>query len=329
VFGAFTPDGARLIVASVRWSFEELRTEVASWGLAERKRLSRVVLPDALYNGPATVTADGRLAVWRDRNALFVFDVDAGEKAAAIPLKGVEVTAGPVFSRDGRLLAFATSGRGHAVRVFEWASRAERHAFPVASPVSALAFSPDGRRLASGHDDTTILVWGLTGPAQPATLARLGRRLRSGDAALAGRAIAELASRPADALKLTRDLRPAPRALAARRMLSLISDLRADQFESRAAAEKELRACRHSAESLLREALAGEQDLEVKLRLRRLLVALHTPAADEVYHSRCIEVLERVGTPAALGELMRLATGEPTAVLTREAAAAARRLAPR
>jgi hypothetical protein len=63
------------------------------------------------------------------------------------------------------MLALATCREGErAVRVFEWATRAERLVFRAGhSDALALAFAPDGRTLASGQRDTTNCLWDLMG----------------------------------------------------------------------------------------------------------------------------------------------------------------------
>lgn len=73
--------------------------------------------------------------------------------------------AGPVaFSPDGR--SFATSVDGtKEIRIFETASLKERYRVrDVPGRVRSLAFVPDGRRLASGLTDSTVLIWDLTAP---------------------------------------------------------------------------------------------------------------------------------------------------------------------
>src|SRR5207245_8821160 len=66
------------------------------------------------------------------------------------------------FSRDGRLLAFTDAD---VLRVWDIAAGRElwRRPDPVRTAVS-LAFAPDGRTLAAGYDDTTILTWKLPTP---------------------------------------------------------------------------------------------------------------------------------------------------------------------
>src|SRR5262249_36137554 len=141
-----------------------------------------------------------------------------------------EVTAGPVFSPDGRTFAIATAGgKGDpAVRLIEWASRAERQVLPTPTGVGALAYSRDGRVLASGHADTTVLLWDLTshsGPrpwtVKPTPAETLWQHLRGQNATVAHRAMVELVSRPATALALLRQKlqpatarRPAPAEVA-------------------------------------------------------------------------------------------------------------------
>jgi WD40 repeat protein len=79
-----------------------------------------------------------------------------------------EGLAGPVaFAPDGRHFAAASDRPGPWIRVWETATRREIRAFRGfgGGPVRALTFTADGRRLVSGMEDTTALVWDLTGPA--------------------------------------------------------------------------------------------------------------------------------------------------------------------
>jgi hypothetical protein len=66
--------------------------------------------------------------------------------------------------------------------------------------------------------------------------------------------------------------------------------------------------------------------LEVLRRLERLLDALDRPTPEEILHTRCVEILERIGSAEAKKLLRRLADGDPLQVLTREARAALSRL---
>jgi WD40 repeat protein len=72
-------------------------------------------------------------------------------------------SAGPVaFSADGRSFA-AVGTEPDEIRIFETASGRERRRISgFRGRVTSLAFLPDGRRLASGLSDSTVLIWDLT-----------------------------------------------------------------------------------------------------------------------------------------------------------------------
>jgi WD40 repeat protein len=68
------------------------------------------------------------------------------------------------FSRDGRLFATAASKPSPRIQIWDVASGAEVGSIQgFRGVVHSLAFSPDGRRLISGMNDTTALVWDVPG----------------------------------------------------------------------------------------------------------------------------------------------------------------------
>jgi WD40 repeat protein len=74
--------------------------------------------------------------------------------------------AGPVaFSADGRVFATSVQEPKDQILVFEVASGKVRYAIRgYRGQVRALAFLPDGLRLASGQTDSTLLIWDPTSP---------------------------------------------------------------------------------------------------------------------------------------------------------------------
>src|SRR5262249_4777830 len=139
--------------------------------------------------------------------------------------------------------------------------------------VFSLAFAPDGKTLASGGWDTSVLIWDVTSfrskteqvRLQSDKLQALWRDLE-GDAETAYRAFAELARTPRQATGLIEEhLHPAPDP-DPKELDRLISDLDSELFAVRTKAEAALERMGTSVESALRIALSGEPSPEARRR---------------------------------------------------------------
>jgi hypothetical protein len=198
------------------------------------------------------------------------------------------------------------------------------------SYAGCLAFTRDGRRMATGHPDSTILLWDVHLPALSSTslsATQLQERwadLADTDAAKAWQAVDRLAQAPDDALAfLGGRLKPAPIA-AADVTGKLLAELDSDSFAVREAAARRLKALGLQAEPALRAALKADPPLEQRRRIEELLAALREPppTQEELRQLRAVIVLERIGTPPARQLLDEVARGPESARLTRQAHAA-------
>jgi hypothetical protein len=242
------------------------------------------------------------------------------------------------FSPDSRFLAASHGGFDAAlVSVWEMATRQEVCRFRGPYAVS-LCFSPDARALASGGNDSTILLWDLTGRMMDGRLqtAQWSREdleqrwkdLASDQGPRAVQAIWDLAAAPGQAVPMLRQRVRAAESPDAERVERLIRDLDSEAFEARTRATEELEKVVDGAEPLLRKTLAEKPSLEVRRRVRQVLSKLEPSASGERLRAlRAVQVLEYAGTPEAKEYLRALAEGAAEARLTREAKAALERLA--
>ena len=129
-----------------------------------------VLNPNVLEN-PYNFSPDGRLVAvrgsrqrneglryWRDNYAIVLFDLASSKETHRIGVADWRSAA--VFSADGKRLA---GSDGRVVRIWQTATGKGLWQSPALDyHVTALAFSPDGTRLATALDNTTTLIWDVS-----------------------------------------------------------------------------------------------------------------------------------------------------------------------
>jgi eukaryotic-like serine/threonine-protein kinase len=151
---AFSPDGELLASAGGDGALKVRNSRTGQlirppWN-AHRGYASSVAFhPDGMHL--ASVGADQRVKVWDLTTGLPVFDRPCG------PVHVFGAAYAAAFSPDGRQLAAGWDG---VVTAWDWRSDRPLHTFPghEKRPIS-VAFSRDGRRLASGTWGGSVRVW--------------------------------------------------------------------------------------------------------------------------------------------------------------------------
>ena len=311
--------------------------ETDLWDLTSSQRQRVLHIPDINRGGHASpvLSADGKLLALPQHDHIRLLDATTGKELRS--LAGLSDIRTVALSSDGRLLA-ASGYDPPEVHIWDTATgtilaRLTGHR----GRISSVAFSGDGRTLATGGCDSTVLLWDVASLVSPPEspdpsamdLANLWEQLASDDAGVAYQATLRLARTPDKAATLLRERLKPVAAPDESRLTQLIADLDSASFDKRQQAQQELASLDAVAEPSLRKALAGKPSAELRLQVEIMLKNLEGPIArpEQMRAVRAVELLERLGTPAARGLLEELAAGVPEARLTQEAKGALARMA--
>jgi WD40 repeat protein len=148
-------------------------SSVRLWDLRGKEPVPRAPLVEGLGGGISSLafSPDGRyLAYGTQQNVLQIQDLSGAQPKLYADLRGLSLSAqAAVFGPDSRTLA---STQGGTVRLWDLRGDkpTERRLDGHTSQVNALAFSPDGKTLATGAGDGLVRFWTLSG-AEPKLIA--------------------------------------------------------------------------------------------------------------------------------------------------------------
>jgi WD40 repeat protein len=158
---AFSPDGRRLAtIIGDRWGGSEQPSEVKVWDVVTGKEL-RTLRSDKWLISFVAFTPDGKQIITASTGGMArVWDADSGDEVRFFRFPHGNAV---MLTPDGKYLASAgedSTAEPPRVRIYELSSGREAATLTGHdSRISCLAYSPDGKRLATGSSDLTVKVW--------------------------------------------------------------------------------------------------------------------------------------------------------------------------
>jgi WD40 repeat protein len=331
---AFSTDGSILTACSYYYPPNGNQiAEACSWDLNTGKILSRVQLPNMQFQ--VVQFLDHRLFVpfcaYSNNQKQKIYDAVTGGEVRT--LEGSENYNGAMavaLSPDRRLMAFGAQSNRYSpdgrmlpskIIVWEVASGSIRQELSgVEGTITALAFSRDGKTLASGGSDTTITLWDMSPKPEkidalkPGDLDEMWRSLDGLNAKKADETMRKLIARPTESIPFLKEqLKPAVGMKAdAAQIAKLIGDLDSGRYVVREGAMRDLERLGGHARDAVQQALKKPGlTPEMRERLEKLTDKINKPdtGAEWIKPLRGVEVLERIGSPEAIEHLKQLAAG--------------------
>jgi WD40 repeat protein len=321
---ALSPDGKSLLTAENQGRFALWRVATGRriWTLGEYSRevLFAAFLPDGKTIVSREVAPFQELEFWHPATGELVHSFPITSQDGYEPCYAL--------SPDGKTFAASADNRGPGgggIRLWDTGSGQLIAHLKGQTILTALAFSPDSRTLASGSRDTTVLLWDVP---RVRLLGMWNWLAASGPKA--GAAVKELLAYSGEAVPFLRQ-RLRRIAAAEARTAPLIADLDSDSFKVRQRATRELERLGPEARIGLTITLQSKVSPEVASRAQGILTRIKDaqPAfgvADARRAVLAITVLEKIGSGEARRALEELARERPGTCLAREASAALRRL---
>ncbi len=287
--------------------------------------------PKRRFEGDTVVAfPDVRKAIVRTGQFRYVlFDLDEGRTLwqQSSLRSGLE---SPVFSPDGRTIALR--GR-RAIQFLEAATGKLRYTIPTAESQRPLAFTPDGKHLATIGSTAPLYLWDVRGAFRnfPTKLDRptteaLWCDLLGDDASISYLALQRLAAAPETTVPYVREKVPPAAVPDAEAVKRWIDALGAPAFRDRETAMKELKKSSAAIVAELRAARDATPSPEVHERLAKILATTYPETPESVRRTRIVELVEWCGTPDAKRLLADWSAGAKGSLLAAEAKAARERL---
>lgn len=339
----FSPDGSVLavlggnnqeVIERRRRCIEmPMNTTLQLWDVATGKPLRKLEVGPT---GASTFafSPDGRtIAVSTHDNAITLWETASGLMRFRFTRTGGGALTTLAYTPDGKLLAGSVAEFPDAPILF-WDPVAGKELPTLLkghrNMVASLTFTPDGKRLISGGQDTTALLWDVAGLQPEPELVEvsadktdaLWTDLAGADAQKAYAAVRALSQSPRQGTALMQERLKAIPIVDEKMLTRLVADLDSNTFVVRQKATAELEKLGEVAEPALLEALTIGPTLEVKQRIDRLLeklVSTQAPPAEEMRALRALEVLEQLGTPEARAIVETMAKGATGSKVTRNA----------
>ena len=168
VHAALSPDRTKLATYTMTRNDAKTEYQIAGWDLKTGAKLGEHKEASGFSNTYMSVSPDNATVVASLPNSkVAIVSLADGKILKELDTLRRSLTTHPVFSPDGKQVALAVGGGFGAstigeIMIFDWESGKAVGKFRGhTGSITSIAFSKDGKKLATGGADTTALVWDL------------------------------------------------------------------------------------------------------------------------------------------------------------------------